>query len=568
MANGLLAFAAGMGTGYMGAKQRERDQQRQDKQDAWQTEQQDWQREEKQQQMSLQRGLKDATRSASVNENGATLSMADGTTTAYDDGDVAGSDFRQLRRADEATGRQTLSSAPYKGLTPTTSPSADTSQAPADTQPAMGLADLRMPMAPQRTATMNGKAFGSLAEAKAAGVAYDAPEAVSARQAAAYEAAGQPEKAMQIRSGAKQGKLADFQLDKATAEHMNDLANQKIYGKISANGGDAISTAAQLLTETNINGLEGSKAEVKISADGKYKQVVVTAPDGTQRVARQYENNDIGQMRAHQDLMAGDMTTKIKWLHDAQELQIKGNDSAAKLQKIFGDITNATEKNRLTGEVNVAKAEAAEAKAASVRAGKPLAGAVLKQLTEVRDTANTIANLSTTFKDKFAGKGVLGIGADMQLGASSIAGVDTDAVAWWKDYRKQAELVERHALFGAALTPTEQASWRSADIGPNMNKDVIKTNLATRAALTKRIFENTRQDFIDAGHSEERVNAIAGRSSQHDPQTGGATGTWGPENTAKAKSVSVGGVATEARQAPDGKYYVKTANGGYAEVRN
>ncbi|WP_114970210.1 hypothetical protein [Rhodoferax ferrireducens] len=143
--------------------------------------------------------------------------------------------------------------------------------------------------------------------------------------------------------------------------------------------------------------------------------------------------------------------------------------------------------------------------------GKPLAGAALKQLQEVRDTATTIDNLNTSFKDDFAGKGVFGIGADGQLSASANMGVDKGAVAWWKDYRKQAELVERHSMFGASLTPGEQASWRSADIGPGMDKDVIKTNLATRAALTNRIFGNTRQDLIDAGHSEERINAIAGR---------------------------------------------------------
>lgn len=228
----------------------------------------------------------------------------------------------------------------------------------------------------------------------------------------------------------------------------------------------------------------------------------------------------------------------------------------------------ATETNgAITAGAAQTRAGAAVTAAGSQQA-KPLSGAVLKQLTEARDTANTISNLSASFKDGFAGKGLLGMGADMQLGASSVAGVDKDAVAWWKDYRKQAELVERHALFGAALTPTEQASWRSADIGPGMDKDVIKTNLATRAALAKRMLENTRQDFIDAGHSEERVSAIAGRSSQHAASVGGASGSWGPENTAKAKSVSVGGATMEARQAADGKYYVKQANGKYAEVRN
>jgi hypothetical protein len=138
-------------------------------------------------------------------------------------------------------------------------------------------------------------------------------------------------------------------------------------------------------------------------------------------------------------------------------------------------------------------------------------------LQEVRDNAVTLDTLLSGFKDDFAGKGVYGLGADTSLAAKAVLGSDRESVEWWKNYRKQAELVERHAMFGAALTPTEQASWRNADIGPGLNKDVIKKNLQTRANLTKKMLETTRQDLIDAGQSEQRVNAIAGRGPQAAP---------------------------------------------------
>jgi hypothetical protein len=147
-------------------------------------------------------------------------------------------------------------------------------------------------------------------------------------------------------------------------------------------------------------------------------------------------------------------------------------------------------------------------------ANKPLATSDLKQLTEVRDNAVTLDRLLSGFKDDFASKGVFGLGADTSLSAKAVLGSDKDAVEWWKNYRKQAELVERHAMFGASLTPGEQASWRGADIGAGMDKDVIKKNLQTRATLTKKMLETTRQDLIDAGRSEKRVNAIAGRGPQ------------------------------------------------------
>lgn len=169
---------------------------------------------------------------------------------------------------------------------------------------------------------------------------------------------------------------------------------------------------------------------------------------------------------------------------------------------------------QVRGQDMTAKTAAAGRDAASAKVdGKPLAAAAAKQITEARDNAATIERLATAFKPEYGGKGVLGIGADTQMAASGNLGVDKDAVEWWKNYRKDAELVERHALFGAALTPTEQASWRSADIAPGMDAKVIAKNLATRTALAKRVLSNTRQDLVDAGHNEQRVGAIADRGA-------------------------------------------------------
>lgn len=144
-------------------------------------------------------------------------------------------------------------------------------------------------------------------------------------------------------------------------------------------------------------------------------------------------------------------------------------------------------------------------------ANKPLAPAALKTLTEARDNASTMTALSSSFKDDYASKGVLGMGADLSLQAKGVLGSDKDSVEWWKNYRKQSELVERHALFGAALTPTEQASWRGADVGPGMDPKVIKRNLETRARLAKEVLRGTQQDLIDAGAPAGRVNPIASR---------------------------------------------------------
>jgi hypothetical protein len=145
---------------------------------------------------------------------------------------------------------------------------------------------------------------------------------------------------------------------------------------------------------------------------------------------------------------------------------------------------------------------------------KPLPPGVVKQLQEARDSAATMGRLDSSFKDDFGGKGIFGLGADAQMSVAGNVGADKDSVAWWKDYKKNAELVERHAMFGASLTPGEQASWRSADVAPGMDPAVIKTNLATRAALSKKVAAAVADDMVDAGHNETRVRSIAGRGEK------------------------------------------------------
>lgn len=149
--------------------------------------------------------------------------------------------------------------------------------------------------------------------------------------------------------------------------------------------------------------------------------------------------------------------------------------------------------------------------------GKPLPAPILKQITEARDNAATISRMTSGFKDEYGGKGVYGLGADKQMGISAAVGADKDAVDWWKNYRKQAELVERHAMFGASLTVGEQEAWRSADISPGMDPAVIKKNLIERERLARQVLSNAKRDLIDAGHSEKRISAIADREQDVPP---------------------------------------------------
>lgn len=368
MGNGLVAFAAGLGSGYLGAQQRTKEQERLDKLDAQAAELHNARMDDIRRVNSDRVALGEAGKLATVSPEGATLGLANGTKTVYDDSGVANSDFRQLRAADQATGNQTLARVPLPSLADGQVPQdtgpriagdrsmilppgpsladgqlpktaqvatpmaslADNQIAPGEnpstvdgehpSEPKQSLASLSlgntMPQAPQRAATLNGKAYPSLADAKAAATALNAPDSLIARQAAAYRAAGQPEKAMQLEANSKQARLADYQLSTAQTNHLNELANQKIQERAAANGGNWFNTQADILTETGVGGLSGAKAVPRPSADGKTMQIVLTRPDGTEQVVKQYANNDAGQMRAQQDLMQVNPTVKMQWLHE------------------------------------------------------------------------------------------------------------------------------------------------------------------------------------------------------------------------------------------------------------
>lgn len=152
---------------------------------------------------------------------------------------------------------------------------------------------------------------------------------------------------------------------------------------------------------------------------------------------------------------------------------------------------------------------------------------VLKSLQDARESSAAISGLAERFSADFARKGVFGLGSDMELAANSVLGRDRESVDWWKDYRKQIELVERHALFGAALTESEKGSWRSADINPGMDAKVIQTNIAKRAELAKKVLAATQQDLIDSGYNAERIGSIAGRDVS--PPKAAGIRSWGDD---------------------------------------
>jgi hypothetical protein len=134
---------------------------------------------------------------------------------------------------------------------------------------------------------------------------------------------------------------------------------------------------------------------------------------------------------------------------------------------------------------------------ATTTQGKTLPQGALKDLGALEDSATSISKLRSEFLPEYAGLS----GAAKTIAANVIPGVQTDAGDWWKNYRKEASLVERHSLFGASLTSNEQQSWKSADIDPSMSSKTIETNLARREAFTRKMFSNAANRQRGAGYN-------------------------------------------------------------------
>ena len=105
-----------------------------------------------------------------------------------------------------------------------------------------------------------------------------------------------------------------------------------------------------------------------------------------------------------------------------------------------------------------------------------------------------------------------------KIAADPKANTDMRAAAeFWMNYRMLDELPTRHKLFGSALTATENKSWRSATITPEMDPELVAKNIEMRKELLLR--GNARMllmtiNKFDAGRELANANFGLGLSPE------------------------------------------------------
>jgi hypothetical protein len=393
---------------------------------------------------------------------------------------------------------------------------------------------------------------------------YSAPDAVASRQAGAYRAAGAPEKALTLENAAFTQKREKLQLDNEQVKHAKMLREEGVFSAARAlRAGDANEFASSFNSggKARIIGVPVVTTEER-DAPGETGKI----PTFTARFKLQKEDGTVTDETRN----SHDLSMQLLPFEKALEFQGKSSKDAEDSKYKAGMLGAAQKtaeaamiranglggggskapsgyRTSADGNLEVIPGGPADKKAST---GKPLNDSQSKALlfgSRMRDSDAILSELEsngTTISVPFS---------DTKVG-NTIASPAQQRLNQAKRNFINATLRRES---GAVISPGEFAS-AETQYFPSVgdSKEVIAQKAANRKLSTQGILYEV---------PEQHRNAFAPQDS-----TGksGATGSWSPDNTAKAKSFNVGGAATEARQAPDGKYYVKQANGKYAEVRN
>lgn len=146
------------------------------------------------------------------------------------------------------------------------------------------------------------------------------------------------------------------------------------------------------------------------------------------------------------------------------------------------------------------------------KAGKRLlTQATTNDLSAMGDQYAAVQKSAGTFKEEYASLGVGGRGGETALLAGRTLGVGAsqNAIDWWQTYDKYKAEV-RNRLFGAALTPNEEANFEKADINANMLAKTIKANLKTQQDIVEAAMRRRGKSLAVQGYNQEAIEVLTG----------------------------------------------------------
>ena len=302
------SFLAGMGGGYIKAKDKEYERERQAKDDAWREEQQGWQRADRAEKDALRTSMKDAFADRSTIE-GTAVTGTTGTNLYKDPAQAqAAADDARIEAEMRGESPSAVATMQATGITGNMSKGHKITTEPVD------------------LTSLNSR------------------DAKMARGVNALMAAGDPEKAISMENTVMENQAKKLGLNVAELKFADDQFNRKMQDTLSREG-DFWGNASQVLTDTSLGGLAGVQVKPVVSADGKTVQLV-GMKDGKDQVMFSAPNTAEGQLAFVQRISKADPATKIGWLKEGVDREAARSKAALDERRVAAVEQNANTNER------------------------------------------------------------------------------------------------------------------------------------------------------------------------------------------------------------------------------
>jgi len=155
-----------------------------------------------------------------------------------------------------------------------------------------------------------------------------------------------------------------------------------------------------------------------------------------------------------------------------------------------------------------------------------------KDLEESGLSADKVFRLVDDYRSEYAG-GFLPVGEAVNAltrTVSGIAGPEMKAKqAWWSDFKSEYEALERHALYGGALTEPEIAQWKKGTISATMQDDQVRRKLALMEKVKQDQVRKLYKAANAKGYNQEVTDTYLGRAVERPEVTGASAGVLAGE---------------------------------------
>lgn len=301
------SFLVGMGGGYIKARDKEYDRERQAKDDAWLEEQRNRQRAEWFEKDAIKTSMKDAFADRSTIE-GTAVTGTTGTNLYKDPGQAqAMADEARIEAEMRGESPSAVATTKATGITGNMSKGHQITPEPVDLK-ALNSRDAKW-----------GRAVSAM-------MPFD------------------PEKALSMENTVMEGRAKKLNLDVAQLKHLNSTYNQTVLSKLNDPSGDFFDNAAKIVTDAQFGGLVGATGRVERSADGKTVNIIV-AKDGKDVRTIPVPNSAEGRKELVQKFMKADDATQLSFLKDDADREAAKAKAALEQRRV-----EVLEKNAATNE--------------------------------------------------------------------------------------------------------------------------------------------------------------------------------------------------------------------------